>query len=304
MSDQKNIYDIVFIVLLILSSLFIWVIFIAFIIQKNLRSYSNWQIIFLSISTFISCISYLINYNGITTIDEAGYLCKFQGFMMIWSDMSLFIWSALINYSIYYYTIHFDKIQSDIIPWSWWVGDAVIGYFIPFSYSLLIFSTGKIGKNGDYCWIEEGNASSAFNIASIFTYSISWMFMFVNIFFSTKVIVFICRLNKDERDYAKDYVHKLLLFPIIQIFASLPLTIYRILLFFPNEFQDVQEVMKYIGLYGFAGMGIFIGLAFGKNMNIYENVFRCCRKKQRSYSLNDTSLDDIQDGLDLRSSIL
>lgn len=302
MSEQ--IYQIIFIVLSVLSCLCLMLIFIAFIVQKSLRLYSNWQILFLSVSTFISCISYLINYKGIREIDQKGFLCQFQGFVMLWSDMSLYFWTILINYSIFYYTIHFENIISDVIPLAWWIGDAVIGYFIPFSYALLLFSLDKLGENEDYCWIREGNRSEM-NYPIIFTYGIAWISIVVNIILSTKVIIFICQLKIEEQQFVKDFVKKLLMFPIIQVIASLPLTIYRILYFIPSlNNRNFRLVLKYLGLDGFALMGIFIFIIFGKNMNIYENVFNCFGKKvERTKSLNDDSNDNIYN-IDLRPSIL
>lgn len=284
-----------------ISLLSLLIIFVLFMFTKSLREYPNWQIIFLSISTYISTCSYFIykkENEGEGEGDMSPY-CLLQGFTMVWFDMSIYFWATLINYSVYYHTIHFDLIESESIPIHWWIGDFTFGYLFPFAYATLLAGLGVIGLNGDYCWIKEN-----YHVPLI-TYMIAWVLMLFNILLSCRVIYYIYNLPQEDKDYVKDYVSSLLAFPIIQMVVTIPGSVNRLLTTMADEANTIDKTLANISKSCFALMGLLIALAFGRKMKLFNVICRCCCKKNKvTPEIEEGSYSDRKYNINFRSSIL
>lgn len=253
------------------SLLCLFIIILSYIIQKSLRTHSFRQIFHLSFSTFITTIFYFIK--------STSNLCDYRGLIMLWFDLSQYIWSILINHSVYQYTVHFDNNHPDKIPFEILLGEIIIGYGLPLSYSLLFYSLNYLGSSGDICWIKE---NEEFIAPILLTYSIVWASILINISYALTVIFYIMRLRKEDREIVQNYHIQLLYYPIIQILLTFPGTIFRLLLLFTEFAQNepYRNILQSISLALFLSTGIFILVIFRKNIKWIFNL-RCFKQKKR-----------------------
>lgn len=287
----------------IASLLCLFIIIISYIIQKSLRTYSFRQIFHLSFATFISTIFYFVK--------TSSSLCDYQGLLMLWFDLSQYIWSILINHSVHQYTINFDSNHPDKIPLNTVLGEIIIGYALPFAYSLLFYSLNYLGNSGDYCWIKE---EDEFIAPILITYSIIWAIIITNIVYALTVISYISRLKKEDREIAQNSHVKLLYYPIIQIIITFPATICRLLLFFTEfaQIEPARTILQCIALMLFLSTGICILFVFRKNIEWIFNLqcFKGNRSKQRESNtyyndkINNYKPNEILFEINVNSSIL
>jgi hypothetical protein len=199
----------------------------------------------LSFSSLINTISYLILFIPPKDTTFNHLTCTFQGFLMLFSELSQLIISTMISFYIWRSKAVFashEKFNSK---------ERIICLLINYVTPLLISSAciNAIGENGRWCWIEKSYSKSL----ALLDYLAIWILIILNIIFACLTMKITNKnLHREEIKNRKEYVMKLSRYPIISFVCWLPATISRIvgmLEFFNNtdyEFEFYFQILHIV----------------------------------------------------------
>lgn len=291
--DPKNIWchtiQLVVSLISILGSGFIVIVFLCY---KKLRCFAYELVVYLTFASAMNNVSYIINYipSKFTIISNIS-LCKFQAFIMIWFELSQFIWVTLIGYSVYDNVIHFDY-ADDSTSACKRMTYLVIGFIVPVVFSFFGLITNLLGPSGNWCWITYELYWGKFYSYVIF--GVIWLLISINLFFTFRVIRFLNNVSvtQEEKELTSRYIWKLARYVLIEIICTTPQTISRIVFISTGEFNFLVQL---ISLFFISIQGILYAIAYGYNpqvrltlRNSFLSFCRCTKKRNSTESFLST----------------
>ena len=177
-------------------------------------------ILYLLLACMFNIASYMIQYipSDIQDYDNNSTICKIQSYIMIWFDLSEYIWSFILIYNIYKSIkrpyISGDPDEVKIKRYCF----LMLGFVPPLVISIVGDKYDVFGRNGHWCWIR---SDSRLNAYDIFVHSVNITIMIVNVIFS---ILTTNRLKKNSMTfhYDKKYFANLFIFPVVTFICYLP----------------------------------------------------------------------------------
>lgn len=132
----------------ILSLITCMIILSLFWFFKEIRGISINNIIFLTFSEILYCISSLIPFYP---DNPYSFLCKFQSFLINYCLYSRYIWTAIISYCCLTNTIKHDYLERN--KRFYMILFFVIAISIPLGLSIYLLVSNSSGNSGCYCWL-------------------------------------------------------------------------------------------------------------------------------------------------------
>jgi hypothetical protein len=264
------------------------VLVLKFILNKEVRSYAFELVVCLSIASFFNSFSYLFNY--IDTVEEEEHTncaCLVQSFIMIWFEASQIIWATII--SIYTLNAFSDYYKEEVISPIRRSLTLFIGFIIPLSTPTIGYLTNNLGVAGRWCWIRMAELNYTF-ILSYF--SVVWFMILITI---TTFFMIKCRntnIKEDDRQAAKEFRNRLLLFPLISFICWFPCTIERLDLDLPERVTDWFDIIQLM-LVHFQGILYALIILYDSNTFSLIKLFKKCTsifKTRESKPLDRLSL--------------
>lgn len=274
----------------ILGCLFIIIMFLC---NKSLRSFAFETVIYLTLSSMMSTISYLIY-----LIDDPNQInwnaCYVQSFLMVMFENCQYIWGTLIGYGVYQAVVADDLNESSTTNQSECKKRfryLLVGFGVSLVITLILSFLNIFGPSGAWCWIDSTGSFRDQNkikntIFLVLIYCFYWILIIINIILTVKVVIFLNKnFNmKEERERIHRYIIKLLWYPMIQILCVFPGTINRFL----SIFYDVDlYTLQVLHLYFMVSQGFIYAISYGfipqvrliltKNIKILFNCI-CCYK--------------------------
>ena len=132
-----------------IPSLFTCMIILSlFWIFKEIRGISIDNIIFLTFSEILYCISSLLPFYP---DNPYSLLCKFQSFLINYCLYSRYIWTAIISYCCLTNTLKHDYLERN--KHFYRILFFVIAISIPLGLSIYLVASNSSGNSGCYCWL-------------------------------------------------------------------------------------------------------------------------------------------------------
>jgi hypothetical protein len=243
-----------------------------FILFKNLRNFTFEMIFYSSISSFISKLSYVINFIPWYKKDYNNSLCQAQGFLIIWFENSESIWSSIIAYTMYERVSRLETEESKI-PYKKRLLYLLLGYCVPLLLALISFFFDLIGRSFLWCYIESQgtNLNIRNKTALILFYTFMWTLFFISLSFILKVVKFLNNLyiNKSDKEMINRFTSRLKLFPLVQVICLVPVTISRCIQLFGFE---TNSIFDYFIMVILCSQGIFYGIIYCQNPIVKDNI--------------------------------
>jgi hypothetical protein len=243
------------------------------------------------ISSTIYSIGLLINFNEDPNIEinddyKVSNLCETQSLLIVFFELSQYIWCTIITHSIYYNVVlqtannNFNKLVYYLC-----------GFLIPLAFLLLSIFSSSIGPAGYYCWLKTGYKPvlpSFILSLEIIYYCIVWIMILYSIFLCVKVISYIkkeiSKYKKNEQDIKNYYTYKrtLLFYSFSPLIILVPFTVLRTIDYFANITNDF---MNKFGACLICSQGIILSICYGLNQDIkdaFTQTFKCifcCNKE-------------------------
>jgi hypothetical protein len=249
-------------------------VILVFVCYKEIRSFPFESVVYLTISSMITAISYLLYYIKPNHKSENESACQFQAFIMVWFENSQYLWASLIGYSVYQKIINFD--ENDFkTTWAMRCKYLGVGYVFPFILALICLLRGVYGQSGRFCWIsteQDFGVKTENTIFQIFLYCMIWVLIIINFAFTIGVVNFLDKnfTSREEREITKRYIWKLLRYPIIQAILIIPSTINRFLQIIDKE----SEILQTIHVYFVASQGLIYAIAYGYNSQVINRLVK------------------------------
>jgi hypothetical protein len=245
---------------------------LGFILFKNLRNSTFEMIFYSSISSFISKLSYVINFIPWYKKDYSYSLCQTQGFLIIWFENSESIWSSIIAYTMYERVSRLETEESKI-PFKRRLLYLFLGYFVPLLLALISFLLNLIGRSFLWCYIESHgiNLNVRNKTALILFYIFMWTLFFISLSFILKVVKFLNNLyiNKSDKEMIIRFTSRLKLFPLVQVIGLVPVTISRCIQLFGIE---TNTIFDYFIMVILCSQGIFYGIIYCQNPIVKDSI--------------------------------
>jgi hypothetical protein len=267
-------------------------ILLIFFCYRKLRNFSFECVAYLTFSSMLTTISYMINY--IDQEDhyiEPTFKCKAQAFMMVLFENSQYIWAMLIAYYIHQAVIFFEENHTHSHKYTR-INFLLVGYLIPLGMAVIAMFRDVYGPSGRWCWIDTKENLTENKVFSLVFYFIFWLMIFLNFYFNLKVMKYLNRQidTEREREVLSRYYKKMMIYPFIQIICIIPGTINRFLQIFLN--RDIY-VLQMIQILFTMMQGFLYAVVYGYTNQVrkalygtFENVCRCCFGKKRSDSVS------------------
>jgi hypothetical protein len=244
-----------------------------FVIFKSVRSFEMEQVFYLSFSCLISTISYLLQLFKKENVENSKTeaICQIQSFLMIWFEDSQYIIATLISYSIYISVIYSIDINHQNVKVRRIIY-ILISYLLPLIISIIFLFLKVYGPSDYWCYIDLSSNREKKPVLNKIIYTLNyvgifWFSILLNSFFTYKIIFYIKKEfvnNESELDTAKNYIRKLLIFPITQAALLIPCSINRVLELLE---KDVDFLKKFHSLIAVStGLAYFI--IYGLNNQI------------------------------------
>jgi len=216
------------------------------------------------------------------TISE---ICRIQGALMIYSDISNYAVASIISLYTYFNINHFFN----IITWKRRIFLYIIGYIFPLIMAIISLVNEKIGINVHWCWIND----KEINFIRI-NYIFVWFFILFNFIISYKILRYRYNSawNQDQVMNNKGYSKKIIIYPIISIVFWLFYSINRLV---ENFFHDSVYILNVIVIYlnNFEGIIYSSIAAYGLKIlqKIKKKLIRFCKylKKSNGSEIERTS---------------
>jgi hypothetical protein len=241
------IFQIVFAFLCILVSLIIIILLIYGRCkdEPSLQGFEFELLLNLSLASDLNTLAYIINIkppNELSkTIDS---ICQLQAGMMILFELAEHIWTFLLLTYIYtnISSQHHIKRPSTRLR----IKIYVIGYVIPFIFSLLCFFLGLYGPSGKWCWLDTEREYMLIKVFELFEFVFLWFIIVTNI---SLMIIIKCKRapNKHEQQRVNSYIRYIISYPIIQLLCILPPTVNRFVYIFTDyEIYYLEDVYVFL----------------------------------------------------------
>jgi hypothetical protein len=270
-------------------------IILIFIIYKRLRSFPFELIVYLVFATMMNTLSYIMNYIPQYSIIMNMHLCRSQAFIMIWFEISQFIWSVLIGFYVYRNVVHINGEENTSM------GERIcyllIGFGFPLIFSFIGLFSNLLGPAGKWCWIVSQEDLLWPKIFGAGVYVLIWILIILNLFFTLASAKFLRKIASNERERAlvSYHVWKLMKYPIIQFFCLIPATINRLIFYITNKYIFVFQTISLISL---SLQGLIYAVSYGLNPQVKRAILDslakrcpCCKilQPRQSYSSSFTS---------------
>ena len=273
-SDQEKqiLRDIVFFtnIISIFSLVVIWV---AYILLKELRVFSYKLIFYKTIADFIYALSYLI------PSDQGRFLCVTSAFLKTHGCLSSILWSATIAYclfrTVFSQDIELERKEKLFL---------LIGFGTPLVTASIPLIFQAYGQAQGWCWISldsEDSYDYAIGVTlrlALFYFPL-WTIIPINLYIYGRVINHL-RYDVDYTDemqeLRKSLIFRLSSYPLILVVCFLPLSIKRFYEFFDTESDFVLSVIA--GLF-VSLQGVLDSITYGVTDVVRARLFRCCYKK-------------------------
>jgi hypothetical protein len=286
--DEDEFPYIIEIVLGVISCICSLLIFLKFLINKEVRSYAFELIVCLSLASLFNTISYLINYIASPKENVNETLCNFQAFTMMWFESSQTIWATIITIYTFNATQHYYR--DDHIHFSRRIVTLLIGFGLSLTMPIIGLFNDNLGEAGRWCWINVDKSSAAFIVVY---FSIIWFMIFTAI-----IIAFVikCRrkdIKSTDQESADRFINKLLFYPIVAFIGWLPGTIFRL---DSKLFSDSVKYLQIIQVVVIQLQGTLYGSIVLYDVGIKDILtgfcclFDCCSRKHEKISLDKISL--------------
>jgi hypothetical protein len=252
----------------------------------------------LSISSLINTISYLILFIPKEDSSYDKITCKIQGLLMLFSELSVNMISTSMSFYIWRSKAEFNthdnfscKSRSIYLAFN---------YILPLVFSLMCVE--YIGQNGRWCWISAEYADSL----GLTEYIGIWFLIFLNLCFAymiSNITTDENYLHAEVKKNRKEYIQKLIRYPIISLCCWLPATINRFICIVDNDNRSwtIQYFFQILHISLNLIQGFLYALVSLSNLNSDGNFkiilkscvsfFSCCKKNKyrKEISHNDLS---------------
>lgn len=278
-------------VLAIIAALLTITFWVITFYKKITRSTVYNFVLNLSLVTCLQSVSYTLNWVNVGSgtekklyIDNPG-LCKTQSVVYLFSLFSIELWMSIIVYRLYYEMCeminrlnsgefdHDENIESNLelmlkISTKSLIICYCIGYGIPLILIIIYGSAGVLGMGSNICWINSENGEI-------------WKLVLMmikggSIIFSAIISFLVVKRQAPGKEKGCCYWNgkkiTILFVPLIQIIATLPSGIYRILINI-NKNYEILSVLKNIDVVCLTSEGIFYPLFFSYICGIYPILF-------------------------------
>jgi hypothetical protein len=286
----------------------LFVIFV-FLCYKEIRSFAFESVAYLTISSMMTSVSYLMYYikPGQEKVNNA--VCETQAFLMVWFENSQYLWATLIGCSVYQQIINFEE-NNFKTSWRKRCKYLLIGYILPLCMSIICYFRGVFGPSGTWCWIStKGSIGDEdlleHSVFLVLFYSLEWILILINFVLTMRVIYFLDKnyVTREEREITKVFIWKLLRYPFIQALCIFPSTINRLCqIFFDYENIVLQKTqIVFVSL-----QGLIYAIAYGYNPQVRQRLMKtfraycyCCiclfpSGSRRGSDISDSSIDQSQ----------
>lgn len=303
MNSTKN-FQFVHIILIVFGGLAIFglvLVITTFILYKKIHKFEIEQIAYLSFSTLLSILGYIIfwiNDGESKPKDEDHNICIAQAFLVVVSEMSQYFWSTLIIFNLYDGLVNFEnntktKSKSNCIKRCIHI---MIGFGIPILIGIAAYSDNKMGGSGLWCSI---SIESAFkeNYFTIILFIILWLCIFANLFFLCKVKNFFkYLLKKDEMKTVYKDLQKLMCYPIIQMICVVPDSLAKIAMWLKTEKTSFPIITQILTAVFAILLGYAIVIIFGAVSNVFELIKKilCCQKDKKKKEIKSSFLSSLE----------
>ena len=142
---------------------------VMFLFLEGVKSEATELIFYLSISSIITNISYIMNFEDKGISDGRKAVCQIQGFLILWFDLSQVIWATLVCYSVYLNIVNNSEYNNCRR-----IKYIIIGFIIPFAISLALLCFGLVGSGKYFCWLDIDKNINY--VLGIIIYCFSWIF--------------------------------------------------------------------------------------------------------------------------------
>jgi hypothetical protein len=275
--EEETISGIVFFTNLI-SVIFLLLIWVAYILLKELRVFSYKLILYKTIADFIYCISFLV------PSDQGEISCITAAFLKTHGCLSSILWSAIIAVclfrTVFYEDNELERNQKLFL---------FIGFGVPIVTASIPFIFEAYGQAQGWCWIKLDSKDSdvyaigvALRLALFF--APLWIIIPINLYIYARVINHL-RNDIDYTDemmeYRKNLILRLSSYPVILVISFLPISIKRF-----YEFSDTESdfVLSVIAALFVSLQGILDAIAYGMTDTVRVRLFSCCYKQSHSES--------------------
>lgn len=260
------------------------ILHILFRFCKNESAKASELIAYMNFSSLINVISYRLYFNldpG-KEIDPVTNVCKIQGSLMVFSELSQFATATIISV---YISNNIFNFQSNEIS----LKNRLIKILFGFIFPLLIVFIGNMidifGSNSRWCWIKWEYRDS-YGIAF---YVIIWLTMIFNIsliiysYFKIRKAYDFNMDNQDQIKYEMSHFKTMAIFPLLLIICWFFPTLNRIMMFFKadddqNATNDIIEILHVIMI---LLLGVFISVTsflFVDLKRLWEIIIGCFKK--------------------------
>jgi hypothetical protein len=295
----------------ILSLLFIITVFL---LNRNKRCFDFELIVYLSISSLINTISFIINFDdGNVKTNKGDWVCESQAFVMIWTDISQFIWSNLIIFYMYknlkYHRPH-EQSGGCLTRLIY----NFLGFVLPMIFSIIGLFFDLLGPSGKWCWVASQVPDLSNEVFGLIIYIFIWILiviniigaLYINIKFKTQFsnennnshnLINSHRHSQSDQKCIESYINQLCVYPTIHLITWIPCTVNRaISLFWKDDVNTtVIEVIEIISIICISTQGLAYAIAYGSNPQVKE-LLKNYMKKIKNCGCLRGSRKDIHNG--------
>lgn len=298
-------YQLVHILLIAFGSIAIFglvLVITTFILYQKIHKFEIEQIAYLSFSTLLSILGYIIFWikDGNGKVEKEYYnICIAQAFLIVVSEMSQYFWSTLIIFNLYDGLVNFEN-NSKVKSKSNCIKRCVhifIGFIIPIIIGIVAYLLDKMYGSGLWCSITIKSSIES-NYFTIILFSILWLCIFANLFLLCKVKSFFkFLLMKDEMKTIYKDLKKLMCYPIIQMICVIPDSLAKIAMWLNPETAHYFSIISQILTAVFAILlGYSIVIIFGAVSNVFELIKKifCCQREQKINEIKSSFLSSLE----------
>jgi len=270
---------------------------------KSQSARASELIAYMNFSSLINTISYMLYFTNNKDYDDDNNnpLCKIQGSLMVFSELSELATATII--SVYIYNNIFD-LESNEIHNSKRFLKIFFGFLLPLILSGLGYLFDIFGINGNWCWIK-GNLANQI-IAPYFVFY--WIVLLFNIsligysYFKIRSLLNTHHENHDQIIYEMSHLKIMSTFPLMIIICWILPTIKKIMFFYTNEKNDIIEIfgVSMILLLGFfiSGTSFFFikwKSLFKEFLSCFKKMCSCNKKVTENTRMTENCLLDSMD---------
>ena len=282
MVDYQIILNIISISLSLMGNIFIIFCFIKF---KHLSQFVFKLVLFLSISDILKNISQLFI---LEKPNGNNFLCNFQSFFLVFSDLSVQIWTTIIAYIIQTQILksHYNIYQHKNIFF-------ILSYLIPIFLAFLPLTSYSYGPYYNGCSFDF--SVSGFIWFFIISFIISLIAIIYNIIKLVQVLKCFNKYEKENDNFILKeefhFIKKFSFFPMISIICSMNFLTINFLIRI-GEMKNFEIPISLIIFFNFVYnlQGLFNGVCFLTTPRIKEYWMKSLKKKKYVYDKDENEL--------------